>query len=114
MLRLSFIAAIVIIFSLGCTSEGTKTVVSGKTVYSGMGIEGAEVTALTGGVLVAQTLSSYHGSFIIHLPPGEYYLRANAKVPQADVDIAVRGETFGVKVGKERLDQITIKMMKGE
>jgi hypothetical protein len=113
MLRLCILAALVALLSFGCTPKSANTVVAGKTVYSDMGLEGVEISALSDGVLVAETTSGYHGSFIIHLPPGQYYLRGTAKVPQEEKEIPVRGETFGVNVGTERLDQILI-IMKSE
>jgi hypothetical protein len=113
MLRLCILAVLAAVLSFGCTSKTANTVVAGKTVYSDMGLEGVDISALSDGVLVAETTSGYHGSFIIHLPPGQYYLRGTAKVPQGETELPVRGETFNVKVGTERLDQISI-IMKSE
>jgi hypothetical protein len=112
-----FAASIVVGLPSGCTqgSDNPATLVAGKAVYAGMGIEGAQVTALAqvDDKVVDQTLSTYHGSFILHLPPGTYTLTGTALVPRGEGELQVGGEISGVLVENERLDRITI-LMDGE
>lgn len=98
----------------GCTQEepSAQVVVAGKTVYQGMGIEGAIVSAQRQGQSTAadETLSTYHGSFMLHLSPGRYTLKSTALVPRGADDISVSGAVDGVVVEGERVDRITIEM----
>ena len=109
-----FAASIVVGLLSGCTqgSGNPATVVAGKAVYAGMGIEGATITALAqvDDTVADQTLSTYHGSFILHLPPGTYTLTGTALVPRGEGELQVDGEISGVLVENERLDRITISM----
>ena len=109
-------AALLLLFS-GCSQrdEDSASVVAGKAVFAGMGIEGATISALSkaDGTLADETLSTYHGSFMLHLPPGAYTLKATAIVPRGTDELAVSGELPEVLVATGRLDRITI-LMDGE
>ena len=90
--------------------------VSGKTVFRGMGIEGAEVAAwpLKPGAAgpVDRTRSGYHGSFLLHLPPGAYRLEARAVVPRGRDDQVLRGrlEPVAVPADARRVDRLVVEL----
>ncbi len=89
---------------------------SGKTAYRGMGIEGAELVAWP---LSAETpapadrtRSGYHGSFLLHLPPGTYRLEARALVPRGREDLPLRGVLQPVEVPARarRVDRLVVQL----
>jgi len=90
--------------------------VSGKTAYRGMGIEGAEVVAWSlapeGSAPVDRTRSGYHGSFLLHLPPGTYRLEARALVPKGRDDLPLQGVLQPVEVpaGASRVDRLVVRL----
>ncbi len=90
---------------------------SGKTAYRGMGIEGAEVVAWPlapeGSGPADRTRSGYHGSFLLHLPPGTYRLEARALVPKGRDDLPLRGALQPVEVpaGTSRVDRLVVQLI---
>lgn len=86
---------------------GEKVLVSGQVAYRSMGIEKAEITAISRGQTVARVTSGYHGAFLLHLTPGSYVLKARGEVAKGRF---ASGELTSVNVsdGIQRLDRLTI------
>ncbi len=97
-------------------TPGKLTVVTGKTVYGDLALEGVriEVSRWENSEWrhYSDTTSGYHGSFRIHLPPGTYLFQARTIIRMGDEELALTGtlENLIVKEPGERMDQIIIKM----
>jgi hypothetical protein len=108
------IIVFLLLIPLACDNGSRQEIiVTGKTVYKGMGIEGANVLASQKGVFSYETKSTYHGTFKFNLPPGEYTLTGSAKSLVAGEDeIELRGELPCVVVlkGQGRLDQLVVEL----
>lgn len=103
--------ALTVLLMVFAVSAAHAAVVSGKTVYRGMGLEGASVAAYDGETAIAETKSSYHGDFRLALPPGEYRIRAGAVIPSPGGDYPVKGSA-PVTVAGDRVDRVVIEMEK--
>lgn len=85
----------------------TVTLIAGKTVYKDMGMEDVEITARHEGKQSFSAKSGYHGSFLMHLPPGVYEVKATGLIRPGE---AVQGkiERLDIKPGTTRIDRLVI------
>jgi hypothetical protein len=95
-------------------SPGKMTVVTGKTVYGDLAME--DVTIEThmweesGWKYLGKTRSGYHGSFRLHLSPGEYRITARKTIRRGQGEVLVTGILEDLKVEKPggRIDRVVI------
>lgn len=95
---------------------GKLTVVTGKTVYGDLALEGVRIEVsrreTSGWRYHSDTMSGYHGSFRLHLPPGTYLFQARTMIRMGDDELALAGtlENLIVKEPGERMDRIVVEM----
>lgn len=100
---------------VSCASDRKDgVVVSGKTVYRGMGIEEVVIQVLRSEkqswVPCGTAKSGYHGSFMVRLAAGRYLLQAHTVLPSAaGRKDEIRGMA-DVTVGRSRVDRIVIQL----
>ena len=99
----------------GChPSPRDLTVVSGKTVYGDLALEDVQIEIFrlekSEWRYYSETRSGYHGSFRIHLPPGEYLLRASTTLKSGEDELLLSGalQSLIVKEAKGRMDQVVV------
>jgi len=95
--------------------DSRPTVVSGKTVYQNLAVEGVqlEVFSAAGGTQpVARGRSGYHGSFALRLAPGSYHLSAIGSLPGPEQTTRLLEGTQRLTVvpGTRRLDQVRVEL----
>ncbi len=90
---------------------------SGKVVYRGMGLEEVPIAVLIreGGrwARAEEGRSGYHGTFHLHLPPGEYALAVEVGgTVVGRPDLRLRGRVEGLEIGAggQRLDRVVIEL----
>jgi len=105
---LTALAALLLFF--GFSAAGEMVLVTGKTAYKGMGVE--EVRILAGGDGFKEEFkSTYHGTFRMELPPGEYNLTAVGELP----GIRLTGHlALEVDEGVKRIDRVIINLIDGK
>ena len=97
-------------------TPGKLTVVTGKTAYGDLALEGVRIEVSrrenSGWRYHSDTMSGYHGSFRLHLPPGTYLFQARTMIRMGDDELALSGtlENIILKEPGGRMDQIIIKM----
>ena len=101
----------------GChPSPGTLTVVTGKTVFGDLAVEGARLEIdrweQDRWQHHSASESGYHGSFRLHLPEGRYRMAARKTLRIASGEVVVSGalEDLVVAGPRGRMDQIVIEM----
>ena len=93
------------------------TIVSGKTVYGKMAVEGAYIEVYrwepSRWRYISDTRSGYHGSFRVHLPPGTYRFKASTTLRLGEEIVSLSGtlENLVVKKTKGRIDQVMVHMI---
>ena len=104
-----------IILMSGChPSPRDLTVVSGKTIYGNLALEDVHIEIFSREqarwTYVSDTRSGYHGSFRVHLPPGEYRITARKTIRIGQGEVLVTGTLEDLKIGKPggRIDQVVI------
>lgn len=115
--RSYIILALAALILVACHPTPRKlTVVTGKTVYGDLALEGTRIEVSrwenSGWRYLSETQSGYHGSFRIHLPPGTYLLKTSASIRMGDAEIALSGtmENLVIKEAGGRMDQIVVEM----
>jgi hypothetical protein len=83
--------------------------VSGKTVYGNMGIEEVALTATRADGLIVRGRSGYHGSFLLHLPPGVYDIGAAGETAPGQL-LQGRFKGFNVPPGPARIEKLVIQL----
>ncbi len=90
--------------------------ITGKTVYAGMGIEEVPIRALRWNgdrwEEIAVGRSTYHGAFVLRVPPGTYRIEARGTIPMHRKNIPVAGGTDRIEVppGIRRIDRVRIEL----
>jgi hypothetical protein len=93
------------------------TLVSGKTVYGNLALEDVHLEIHrweeSGWDYQGETRSGYHGSFRLHLSPGEYRITAVKTIMIGQDEVLVTGILEDLKVEKPggRIDQVVILMV---
>lgn len=91
-------------------------VVSGKTVYKGMGLENAQVHVFRWEPLgwrhYTDTASGYHGSFLFYAPQGRYRLAADTTVKLQTDEIRLEGTLERLEIGASvrRVDRVVVQL----
>ncbi len=105
------------LFLAGChPSPGKLAVVTGKTVFGNLAVEGARLEIErwepNRWEHHSTSESGYHGAFRLHLPPGRYRITARKTVRMGTGEIAITGVLEGLIVDRPRgrIDQIVIEM----
>ena len=97
-------------------SPRNLTLVSGKTVYGNLALEDVHLEIHRweefGWDYHGETRSGYHGSFRLHLPPGEYRItaRKTIRIGQGEVSVTGTLEDLNVEKPGGRIDQVVIRM----
>ncbi len=112
-LTILIFAALLLTACLGQPSgpPSGDTLLTGKVIYKGMGVEEAVVIVTEGGKAVARTTSAYHGTFRIYLPEGSYALTASWTLPDnrsEDKPLTGTLREVIIPAGTTRLDQLSI------
>lgn len=108
-------AALALLWACGAP-RGDATVVSGKTVYRGMGVEEVRLevfpAAGRGAEPVARGRSGYHGSFALHLAPGRYQVAARGSLPGPGGSHRplVASQSLEVPAGSGRIDRWVVEL----
>lgn len=97
-------------------SSSSPVTVSGKTVYSSMGLEGVPLRVMRWRngkwEYFTQARSGYHGSFVVHLPKGRYLLTARTILRRSTVDLTLQArlENLEIPSGVQRVDQVVLEL----
>jgi hypothetical protein len=100
-------------------SPRDTTVVSGKTVHGDLAIENVllqvHLWEESGWKHIGDSQSGYHGSFRLHLEPGEYLITAEGSVRVDGKEKGLYGRLVPLVVeeGVRRMDQVVIDLEKG-
>jgi len=100
-----------------CTRGGPSLAsITGKIVYREMGIEEMPIRALRWDgvrwVEYATTRSTYHGAFLLQVPPGTYRIEARGAFPESRPNILLSGGTDRIEVPPRtrRIDRVRVEL----
>lgn len=99
-------------------AEKGATVVSGKTVHGDLAIENVLLQVHlwedSGWKHIGDSQSGYHGSFRLHLQPGEYLITAEGtmRIEGKETGLYGRLVPMAVEEGVKRMDQVIIRLEK--